>query len=122
EGGGWGGRLGRGRRSCDTEAEGGGTERHRGRRDGKGLVSRRLKRMQAGSPRYFGVRWGMSLTIWCNAALGEKAETLLVEGLAGHRVIFAKERSASVLVAGKSDEGFNEADVVFGQPDAAECL
>lgn len=64
----------------------------------------------------------MSLTIWCNAALSERAESLLVEGLAGHRVIFAKERLASVLVPGKSDEGFEQADVVFGQPVAADCL
>lgn len=64
----------------------------------------------------------MKLTIWCNAALAEKAERLLVEGLAGHRVVFAKERSASVLVAGKSDAGLDEADVLFGQPEAAACL
>ncbi|MFA6962279.1 MAG: D-2-hydroxyacid dehydrogenase [Opitutaceae bacterium] len=64
----------------------------------------------------------MSLTIWCNAALSERAEQLLVEGLDGHRVIFAQERLASVLKAGKSDAGLAEADVVFGQPEAAECL
>lgn len=64
----------------------------------------------------------MSLTIWCNAALSEQAERLLVDALAEHRLIFAKERLASVLTAGKSDEGLAEADVVFGQPEAAECL
>lgn len=64
----------------------------------------------------------MSLTIWCNAALNERAEQLLVDGLSGHRLIFAKERLASVLVAGKSDAGLAEADVVFGQPEPAECL
>ena len=64
----------------------------------------------------------MSLTIWCNAALNERAEQLLVDGLDAHRVIFAKERLASVLKPGKSDEGLAEADVVFGQPEAAECL
>jgi phosphoglycerate dehydrogenase-like enzyme len=37
-------------------------------------------------------------------------------------LIFAEKRSASVLVAGASDAGLKEADVVFGQPDAAECL
>lgn len=64
----------------------------------------------------------MSHTIWCNAALNERAENLLVEGLAGHRVVFAQERLASVLKAGKSDAGLADADVVFGQPEAAECL
>jgi phosphoglycerate dehydrogenase-like enzyme len=65
---------------------------------------------------------GMSLTIWCNAALNGRAERLLAGGLDGHRLVFAKERLASVLTAGKSDEGLAEADVVFGQPEAAECL
>src|SRR6218665_769874 len=64
----------------------------------------------------------MSLTIWCNAALNERAERLLVDGLDGHRVVFAQERLASVLKAGRGDAGLAEADVVFGQPEAAECL
>ncbi len=64
----------------------------------------------------------MSLTIWCNAALAEPAERLLVAGLAKHRLAFAEKRSASVLVAGPADSAMEEADVVFGQPAAAECL
>jgi len=64
----------------------------------------------------------MSLTIWCNAALSAPAENLLVQGLDGHRLVLAEKRSASVLVAGPADAGFAGADVVFGQPDAAECL
>ncbi len=64
----------------------------------------------------------MSLTIWCNSALSASAEQLLATGLAGHRLIFAEKRSASVLVAGAGDAGLTEADVVFGQPDAGECL
>ena len=47
---------------------------------------------------------------------------MLVDGLVGHRLVFAKKRSASVLVAGESDAGFAEADIVFGQPDATDCL
>jgi phosphoglycerate dehydrogenase-like enzyme len=54
--------------------------------------------------------------------LNERAERSLVDGLEGHRVVFAKERLASVLTAGKSDAGIAEADVVFGQPEVAECL
>ncbi len=64
----------------------------------------------------------MSLTIWCNSALSAPAEQLLVSGLAGNRLIFAQKRSASVLVAGPSDPGLEEADVVFGQPAAGDCL
>jgi len=64
----------------------------------------------------------MSLTIWCNAALSAPAENLLVHGLDGHRLVLAEKRSASVLVAGPADAGFAGADVVFGQPDAGECL
>jgi len=64
----------------------------------------------------------MSLTIWCNATLAESAERLLVAGLADHRLLFAEKRSASVLEAGPVDAAFAEADIVFGQPDAAGCL
>lgn len=64
----------------------------------------------------------MSFTIWCNAALSAPAEQMLVDGLADHRVIFAEKRSASVLTAGPADAGFESADVVFGQPDAGDCL
>ena len=64
----------------------------------------------------------MSLTIWCNSALTEPAERLLVSGLADHRLVFAKKRSASVLVAGPSDSGLEKTDVVFGQPEADDCL
>jgi len=64
----------------------------------------------------------MKLTIWCNAALSSPAENLLVAGLAEHRLVFAEKRSASVLVAGASDAMFAEADIVFGQPDATDCL
>jgi phosphoglycerate dehydrogenase-like enzyme len=64
----------------------------------------------------------MSLTIWCNAALSEPAEQLLVNGLSDHRLIFGEKRSASVLAAGAGDAGLEKADVVFGQPDAGDCL
>lgn len=65
----------------------------------------------------------MSLTIWCNAALSVPAENRLVAGVgAEHRLLFAEKRSASVLAAGAPDAGMRDAEVVFGQPDAAECL
>lgn len=64
----------------------------------------------------------MSHVIWCNATLSAPAENLLAGGTGGHRLIFAEKRSSSVLAAGASDAGFQEADVVFGQPDAGDCL
>lgn len=64
----------------------------------------------------------MSLTIWCNATLSAPAEHLLAAGVGENRLIFAKTRSTSVLVPGKADAGFEEADIVFGQPDADDCL
>ncbi|MET0263181.1 MAG: D-2-hydroxyacid dehydrogenase [Rariglobus sp.] len=64
----------------------------------------------------------MSLTIWCNASLSAQAEKLLAAGVGEHRLVFAANRSASVLAAGKADAGFEQADVVFGQPDAGDCL
>ena len=64
----------------------------------------------------------MSHTIWCNASLSEPAERLLAGGLAKHRLVLAEKCSASVLVAGPADPTMAEADVIFGQPAAAECL
>ncbi len=64
----------------------------------------------------------MKITVWCNAALSSAAENLLAHGLAGHRLILAEQRATSVLVAGAGDAGLAEADVVFGQPDAGDCL
>jgi phosphoglycerate dehydrogenase-like enzyme len=64
----------------------------------------------------------MSLTIWCNAKFSEADTQLLVEGTREHRLIFAKDASASVLVAGKADPELPGADVAFGQPDAGQCL
>lgn len=73
--------------------------------------------MRALRRRYF----AMSLTIWCNATFSPQAEQLLVNGLDGHRLLFAKDR-ASVLSAGSSDEGLEKADIAFGQPHAGDCL
>jgi phosphoglycerate dehydrogenase-like enzyme len=64
----------------------------------------------------------MNLTIWCNGKFGDEAERLFVDGLRGHRLVFAAERSASVLTAGQADPALAEADVALGQPDAAQCL
>ena len=64
----------------------------------------------------------MGLTIWCNGKFSDEAEALLAKGAQGHRLVYAENRAASVLVAGKPDPALAEADVAFGQPDAAQCL
>lgn len=64
----------------------------------------------------------MSLTIWTNAKFSDADTRLLVEGTRGHRLVFAKDASASVLVAGKADPDLPQADVAFGQPDAGQCM
>lgn len=63
------------------------------------------------------------LTIWTNAALEPAARARLEAGVAagGHRLVFSKNASASVLAAGGADPLLAEADVAFGQPDADAC-
>ncbi len=66
----------------------------------------------------------MKLSILCNAAFSEPARQLLVEGIktAGHTLEFSKQAATSVLGAGAVDPALKTADIVFGQPDAGECL
>lgn len=64
----------------------------------------------------------MSLTIWCNAKFSDADTRLLVEGTREHKLVFAANASASVLVAGGADPLLPTADVAFGQPDAAQCM
>jgi len=64
----------------------------------------------------------MSLTIWCNAKFAGAALRRLEEGTRGHRLIFSPHGIPSILAAGGPDPAMAEADVVFGQPDVADCL
>lgn len=64
----------------------------------------------------------MSLTIWSNAKFSESDTRLLVEGARPHRVVFAADSSIYVLRPGKPDPELAQADIAFGQPDAAQCL
>lgn len=64
----------------------------------------------------------MKLTLWCNGVFTEAATRELHEGTREHRLIIAKEASASVLVAGRRDTDIGQADVAFGQPDVVDCL
>jgi phosphoglycerate dehydrogenase-like enzyme len=63
------------------------------------------------------------LTIWTNALLEPAARARLEAGIAagGHRLVVSKNANASVLAAGGADPLLAEADVAFGQPDAAAC-
>lgn len=64
------------------------------------------------------------LLVWTNAVFAPAARARLERGIAeaGHRLIDAAGGSASVLAAGGRDPAMAEADVAFGQPDAADCL
>jgi phosphoglycerate dehydrogenase-like enzyme len=62
------------------------------------------------------------MTIWCNAKFSDTDMRLLAEGVSPHRLVLATQGSASVLDAGRPDPALGEADIAFGQPDAAECL
>jgi phosphoglycerate dehydrogenase-like enzyme len=64
----------------------------------------------------------MKLTLWCNGVFTEAATRALHEGTRDHRLIIAKDASASVLVAGHRDPDIGGADVAFGQPDVDDCL
>lgn len=62
------------------------------------------------------------LTIWCNGKFNTAATELLVEGTSGHRLLWSTVPSASVLAAGQADPLLEQADVAFGQPDAAQVM
>ena len=63
------------------------------------------------------------LVIWTNATLAAAPRARLEAGIAagGHRLVVSAQASASVLAAGGDDPLLAEADVAFGQPDAAAC-
>jgi phosphoglycerate dehydrogenase-like enzyme len=62
------------------------------------------------------------LTIWTNAQLPERAARLLAERITPHRLVHATEMSASNLATSAGDSALAEADVAFGQPDAAQVI
>ena len=64
----------------------------------------------------------MSLVIWTNTEFPPAENALLEAGVAPHRLVRARTTSAAVLAAGRPDPLLAEADVAFGQPDAAQCL
>jgi phosphoglycerate dehydrogenase-like enzyme len=64
----------------------------------------------------------MGLTIWCNAKFSDAAMRRLEEGTRPHRLVISAFRDAQILAGGQPDPALAEADVAFGQPDAADCL
>lgn len=64
----------------------------------------------------------MSLVIWTNTEFPSAETAMLEAGVAPHRLVRARTTSAAVLAAGRPDPLLAEADVAFGQPDAAQCL
>lgn len=62
------------------------------------------------------------LTIWCNAKFNPAATERLAEGTRRHRLVVSREAAASVLTPGKADPALAQADIAFGQPDAAQVM
>jgi phosphoglycerate dehydrogenase-like enzyme len=61
------------------------------------------------------------LTIWANPFLTQSANEFLLSETKLHRLVFG-EKTEHVLDAGAEDRQILEADIVFGQPDAATVL
>jgi len=60
-------------------------------------------------------------TIWCNARLTEQAMNTLTNGVAPHRLIVA-QRVINNVEPTSPDPSLPQADIVFGQPDAAQAI
>lgn len=64
----------------------------------------------------------MKFTIWTNAEFPPTEMGQLQEGVRPHRLVLSRSSSSAVLAAGRPDPLLAEADIAFGQPDAAQCL
>jgi phosphoglycerate dehydrogenase-like enzyme len=62
------------------------------------------------------------LTVWCNLKLPERAKMALEKGLEPHRLLMAHEPAERNQPLGRPDPYLFAADVVFGQPEADQCL
>jgi phosphoglycerate dehydrogenase-like enzyme len=63
-----------------------------------------------------------ALKIFCDLAADDATLTLLKEGVAPHELLFAAAPAPSVLSKSQSDPALADADIAFGQPDAAAVL
>ena len=62
----------------------------------------------------------MALRIWSNVNLSAAAAAQLAEQLAPHAVLWSEAPPGAA--AGRAEMRLEEADVLFGQPDVAQCL
>jgi phosphoglycerate dehydrogenase-like enzyme len=62
------------------------------------------------------------LTIWCNLRLTERAHATLLARLGQHCLVRAVEMPVYNQPLGRPDPHLFEADVVFGQPEADQCV
>jgi phosphoglycerate dehydrogenase-like enzyme len=62
------------------------------------------------------------LTVWCNLRLPDGALAALEQGLGGHRLERALEMPEYNQPLGRPDPRLPGADVVFGQPEAEQCV
>jgi phosphoglycerate dehydrogenase-like enzyme len=62
------------------------------------------------------------LKIFCDLTAEQETLTLLKQGVAPHEIIFPAKRAASVLSKSGPDPALADADIAFGQPDAAAIL
>jgi phosphoglycerate dehydrogenase-like enzyme len=63
-----------------------------------------------------------TLTVWCNLPLPELSRVALVGGLGVHRLVQASEIPPFNQPLGRPDAGLLAADIVFGQPEAEQCV
>ena len=62
------------------------------------------------------------LTIWCNLQLTERALASLRVGLGALHLVRAAESTTCFQPLGRPDPRLGEADIVFGQPEADQCV
>jgi hypothetical protein len=63
-----------------------------------------------------------ALTIWTNASFPPPLAERLVAAVAPHRLVYASEMSSLNLAVSPPDAQLAEADIAFGQPDAAQVI
>ena len=62
------------------------------------------------------------LTIWTNAQFPADVAQALADGVAPHRLLHATQTDRSNLAASPTDSLLEQADIAFGQPDAAQII
>jgi phosphoglycerate dehydrogenase-like enzyme len=63
-----------------------------------------------------------TLRIFCDAHFHGSASSLLQTGVGAHKLILPEQRGTSVLSTAPTDAAISQADIAFGQPEAASVL